>query len=156
MIDFLFLLRKRFEVKRVLIAFRSVLFHGSPGFLGFCAVAFGAFGAHALKEKFGVYEMDLWKTASTYLMVHSIAAFVSLRESRQAMAGKQTSQAAADWFARASVLFCLGATIFSFSLFLLALTGVRGLGAITPLGGVCLLLAWISLGIGCIKSSSRG
>jgi uncharacterized membrane protein YgdD (TMEM256/DUF423 family) len=125
--------------------------------LGFCSVAIGAFGAHALKERFGDYEKDLWKTATTYLMVHALAALVSWMRSQRAdswetvVGGRDSSL----WFGRAAALFCLGSVLFSISLFLLALTGTRGLGAITPIGGVCLLLGWASLAVGCFKCTKN-
>ena len=116
-----------------------------PGVLGFCSVAFGAFGSHALKARFGEYEQDLWKTATLYLMVHSLAGVLA-----QCLFPLQNAHSAApgsNWAKRSIWFFVVGASIFSFSLFLLALTGVRGLGAITPIGGVLLLLGWASLSV---------
>lgn len=109
-------------------------------FLGslFCGlgVGLGAFGAHALKNSLSAYALDVFETAVKYQMYHGLAllavAFVSSR--MEVFPVKL-----------AGILFTLGIIVFSGSLYVLALTGVRWLGAITPIGGVCFLVAWISL-----------
>lgn len=99
---------------------------------GFLAVALGAFGAHGLKSILVKYEtLDAWETAVLYHMFHTLALlFVALRPSVST---------------GAAVGFILGVCLFSGSLYLLALTNIRWLGAITPLGGVGFLVGWVLL-----------
>jgi uncharacterized membrane protein YgdD (TMEM256/DUF423 family) len=97
--------------------------------LCFLAVALGAFGAHALKaslESSGM--LDVWNKAVLYHFLHGIA-LVAL-----ALHGAGNR---ATYF-----LLVAGITLFSGSLYTMALTNVRWLGAITPLGGVCFLAGW--------------
>lgn len=98
------------------------------GVLGFCAVAFGAFGAHALQGKVTEQALDNWKTATLYLLVHTLAGLVSLGYCKQKIV---------------PALFFAGCVIFPFSLYALVLSGVRVLGAVTPLGGLCFLAGWL-------------
>jgi uncharacterized membrane protein YgdD (TMEM256/DUF423 family) len=98
---------------------------------GFCffAVALGAFGAHALKSIIERNAMaDIWNKAVFYHFIHAIAIFV--------LAFSGTTQRGASW------LFCAGIFLFSGSLYAMALTNLRWLGAITPLGGLCFLAGW--------------
>ncbi len=100
--------------------------------LGFVAVALGAFGAHALKGTLEANHMtEVWKTAVLYHFIHGLALLV--------LATLPTLSRAA------SSLFIAGIVIFSGSLYLLALTNVKWLGAITPLGGLCFLAGWLCL-----------
>jgi uncharacterized membrane protein YgdD (TMEM256/DUF423 family) len=104
--------------------------------LGFLAVALGAFGAHGLKDilqRNGTTE--IWETAALYHLVH---AAVSLMVAGQSPEGK-------PWAHRAWWLFFAGILVFSGSLYALALSNVRVLGAITPLGGLGLLGGWLAL-----------
>jgi uncharacterized membrane protein YgdD (TMEM256/DUF423 family) len=105
----------------------------------FLAVAAGAFGAHALKGRLTPDLLETFETAARYQMYHALAlAFVALAYDRWA-----TAQIGwAGW------LFALGTVIFSGTLYLLALTGTRWLGAVTPLGGLCFLAGWASLAWG--------
>src|SRR5687767_4380278 len=99
---------------------------------GFLAVALGAFGAHSLEayfEKHPNYE-DTFKTAVLYQMFH-VVALVAV-----AWASTQWSSV---WFNWAGYLFIAGILLFSGSLYVLSMTGVRWLGAITPLGGLAFL-----------------
>ncbi len=100
------------------------------------AVAAGAFGAHALKTKLSPEMLAVWETAARYQAYHGLALlFVAW------LADRHPSRAAtaAGW------LFCLGIVIFSGSLYALALSGERKLGAVTPLGGLALLAGWACL-----------
>jgi uncharacterized membrane protein YgdD (TMEM256/DUF423 family) len=100
--------------------------------LCFLAVALGAFGAHALKGTLQAHAMtDVWNKAVFYHFVHALALLVLA-------ALPVVSRAAA-------ALFVSGIVLFSGSLYLLALTNVKWLGAITPLGGLCFLAGWVSL-----------
>jgi len=97
--------------------------------LCFLAVALGAFGAHTLKsiiERNGM--LDVWNKAVFYHFVHAIAIFL--------LALVAAPQRGASW------LFCAGICLFSGSLYAMALTNLRWLGAITPLGGLCFLAGW--------------
>ena len=97
--------------------------------LCFLAVALGAFGAHALKAKLDRYGMiDVWNKAVLYHFLHAIALFAL------GLFGGVNRGAA--WMLVAGILF------FSGSLYLMALTNVRWLGAITPIGGLCFLAGW--------------
>lgn len=97
--------------------------------LCFAAVALGAFGAHALKARLELNATaDVWKTAVLYHFIHALAILVIALH-----AGIARGPA---W------LFGAGIIIFSGTLYLLALTNVRWLGAITPLGGLCFLAGW--------------
>lgn len=97
--------------------------------LCFVAVAFGAFGAHALKATLQNSGMlDAWNKAVLYHFVHAVA-LVAL-----ALHGAGNRAA---WF-----LLAAGIVLFSGSLYAMALTNIRWLGAITPLGGICFLAGW--------------
>jgi uncharacterized membrane protein YgdD (TMEM256/DUF423 family) len=100
--------------------------------LCFFAVALGAFGAHAWKGTIESHDMaDAWNKAVLYHFVHAIALFVL------AMLGASSR---APWW-----LFFAGIFLFSGSLYWMALSGIRWVGAITPLGGLCFLIGWIWL-----------
>ena len=100
------------------------------------AVAAGAFGAHALRARLGPAELQTWETAARYQMYHALALLAA------AWAATQWPGALPRWTGR---LFLTGTVIFSGSLYLLALTRVRWLGALTPIGGACFLAGWACL-----------
>lgn len=101
-------------------------------FTGFLAVALGAFGAHGLKATLDQNgTLAIWQTAALYHLVHAVVLFVVAQRS---VVGRAP-------FA----LFGIGIVIFSGSLYLLAVTNVKWLGAITPIGGLCLLGGWLAL-----------
>ncbi len=101
---------------------------------GFIAVACGAFGAHALKARLTPEQLQIWETAARYQIYHALALVA---------VGLLASQTPSPWAARAGWAFVLGTLLFSGSLYALALSGIRGLGAITPLGGVAFLAGWL-------------
>jgi uncharacterized membrane protein YgdD (TMEM256/DUF423 family) len=105
---------------------------------GFLAVTFGAFGAHALRERLSPEMLAVFETGVRYHMYHALALLlVSAMMPR--MGG---------WLVVASGwLFTAGIVLFSGSLYLLALTGVTMLGAITPIGGLAFLAGWACLAI---------
>jgi uncharacterized membrane protein YgdD (TMEM256/DUF423 family) len=107
------------------------------GILSFLAVSLGAFGAHALSSRFGDYEKGIWQTAVFYHLTHAIAllAFSIGMIAYRPLA--EISGASAIGF-----LFTVGILLFSGSLYALALSGVKVLGAITPFGGVSMLAGW--------------
>lgn len=101
---------------------------------GFVAVALGAFGAHGLKNHLSADLMAVWQTAVQYQFWHTLALFgVGIL----LMQGFQSRLLTASGW-----LFLAGIVLFSGSLYALCLSGVRWLGAITPIGGTLWLLAW--------------
>ncbi|MED4753296.1 DUF423 domain-containing protein [Brevibacillus choshinensis] len=113
---------------------------------GFLSVALGAFGAHALKEKLDEYSLGIFHTGVTYQTTHALAliavAFLI------------------KWYPDSSGLtwagwcFAIGTLIFSGSLYALAASGVKVLGAITPIGGLLFLVGWALLAIHAWKAVS--
>ncbi|TGK81748.1 DUF423 domain-containing protein [Leptospira noumeaensis] len=114
---------------------------------GFLAVAIGAFGAHGLKKIIAPELMVIFETGNRYHFYHTLAALISfllLQESLQSDSPNKSK----TFLRVATWAFLLGILIFSFSLYALAITGIRILGAITPIGGVSFLVGWICLGLG--------
>jgi uncharacterized membrane protein YgdD (TMEM256/DUF423 family) len=103
---------------------------------GFCAVAAGAFGAHALKARLAPDVLAIFDTAARYQLAHALALLAV------AWAGGRWPDTPVRW---AGWCFAGGTFLFSGSLYLLALTGERGLGVVTPIGGVAFLLGWLLL-----------
>ena len=104
--------------------------------LAFLAVAAGAFGAHAVRPRLSPDLLDIFETAARYHCFHALGLIVA-------------GFAAARWPGMAvhlaGWLFLAGIILFSGSLYLLSLTGVRWLGAITPFGGLAFLAGWLCL-----------
>jgi uncharacterized membrane protein YgdD (TMEM256/DUF423 family) len=118
-------------------ATRGELFIALGCIFAFLGVAAGAFGAHSLKGRLDPQMLTVFETAARYQIYHSIALLlVGLAGYRFPTAELHLS----GW------LFAAGILLFSGSLYVLALTGVRWLGAITPLGGVAFLGGWGSFG----------
>jgi uncharacterized membrane protein YgdD (TMEM256/DUF423 family) len=108
----------------------------------FIAVAAGAFGAHGLRGRLEPSALAIFETAVRYQMYHALALFaVSWAVTRWP----------GPWPIRAGWLFVIGIVIFSGSLYALSLTGVRWLGAVTPLGGLAFLIGWICLGMAAVR-----
>jgi uncharacterized membrane protein YgdD (TMEM256/DUF423 family) len=112
------------------------LWFGLGSALALLAVVSGAFGAHALEDRLGSDDLDLWQTAARYHMYHALA-LLAVAYAAGRWGGSLT--AAAGW------LFLAGVVLFSGSLYLLSLTGARVLGAVTPFGGLCFILGWAAL-----------
>ena len=110
-------------------------------FLLALAVMLGAFGAHALRTRLDAYSMGIWERAVFYHFIHALGLLVVPLFARTA--------------ARAWVCWLLlaGVVLFCGSLYALALTGVRMLGAITPFGGVSFIAAWIALGVSLLRGA---
>lgn len=106
-------------------------FAGIGATLAFLAVALGAFGAHALRERLTPEMLAIFQTGVQYQAMHALALLA-------------VGLGAPDLprLRRAAWLFVVGVVIFSGSLYALALTGTRVFGAITPIGGVCFLAGW--------------
>ena len=108
--------------------------------LGGLSVAAGAFASHALKEKLTERATEIFETASRYQMYHALALLlVALLLSR--------AEAAQSTLVAAGYAFIIGVVLFSGSLYALSLTGVKWLGAITPLGGVAFIVGWGCLAV---------
>jgi uncharacterized membrane protein YgdD (TMEM256/DUF423 family) len=104
----------------------------------FVSVAAGAFGAHALRDRLEPDLLAVFETGARYQMYHALALF--------AVAWIATA-APSGWATWAGRLFLIGTLVFSGSLYALALSGVRTLGAITPFGGVAFLAGWLCLAV---------
>ena len=102
------------------------------------AVAAGAFGAHTLRDRLAADLLATFETGARYQMYHALALLVAAWATTR-WPGPLT--AAAGW------LFVLGTLIFSGSLYALSLSGLRWLGAITPLGGVAFIGGWLCLAL---------
>ena len=115
---------------------RGLLVAGAAASL--LGVAAGAFGAHALSSRLSGEMLEIFETAVRYQMIHGLA-LVAL------------APAAERWpdplWAWAGGLFVVGIVVFSGSLYGLALSGVRWLGAVTPLGGLAFLAGWVAAGV---------
>jgi len=109
------------------------------------AVAAGAFGAHALRSRLSADLLAAFETGARYQMYHALALLL-------------VAWAATRWpgppVRAAGWLFVAGTVIFSGSLYLLALTGARGFGAVTPVGGLAFLAGWLALTVGIWRSST--
>lgn len=103
---------------------------------GFTAVALGAFGAHALKRRLTTERLATFEVGVRYQIYHALAIFAA---SWIASATGSSLAFVSGW------LFLGGSVLFSGSLYGLAATGAKGLGAITPIGGVVLLMGWLCL-----------
>lgn len=102
--------------------------------VGFLGVALGAFGAHGLQSTLLAHNtVDIWKTASTYHLIHAVVLLflATLRPFPKT----------------AWMLMLAGIVIFSGSLYLLGVSGIKILGAVTPVGGVCFIAGWLWLAI---------
>ena len=106
------------------------------------AVAAGAFGAHGLRARLAPDLLAVFETGARYQMYHALALLA---------VGWAVTRWPGPWPIRAGWLFAIGTLLFSGSLYALALSGVRWLGAVTPLGGVALLAGWACLLAGLLR-----
>ncbi|MES1950336.1 hypothetical protein S4A8_05733 [Salinisphaera sp. S4-8] len=104
---------------------------------GLLGVLLGAFGAHALADRLTADMQAIWHTAVQYQFYHALALLGVGLLARQGVGSAGTSVA--------TICFVLGTLVFSGSLYLLAFSGLRWLGAITPIGGVLLIVGWAAL-----------
>ncbi|QPQ56367.1 DUF423 domain-containing protein [Allosphingosinicella flava] len=105
-------------------------------------VMLGAFGAHALKDRLDPAALGWWQTAVQYQMWHAVA-LVALA----GLPGRLGLPAA---------LLSIGTLVFSGSLYLLALTGLRWLGAVTPVGGLLMIAGWLLLALRAWRTKDQG
>lgn len=109
---------------------------------GGLGVAAGAFGAHALRGQLEPRMLEVFETAVRYQMYHALALLGVAWLCQQTAS---TSAQVAGW------AFVLGILLFSGSLYVMAISGLRGLGAITPLGGLSLIVGWLALALAALN-----
>ncbi|PLR81578.1 DUF423 domain-containing protein [Bacillus canaveralius] len=110
----------------------------------FLSVALGAFGAHGLEGKIEPKYLETWKTGVTYQMFHAAGLLIIA-----ILLGRVPASSLLTW---SGWLMLIGIILFSGSLYILSVTRIGMLGAITPLGGLSFLAAWILLVIFAVKS----
>lgn len=106
------------------------------------AVIFGAFGAHALKDKLSIEMLQTYNTAVDYHFYHALGLLLV------GVLATQMPSALLNWSA---ACLTVGVLIFSGSLYVLAITGIKWLGAITPIGGLGFIAGWVLLFIAVLK-----
>ena len=109
---------------------------------GFSAVAAGAFGAHALQSRLDAHALQTFETAARYQIYHALAIGLAALAAR----GSAATVACA--------LFLAGIVLFSGSLYVLALTGTRAFGFVTPFGGAAFLAGWAALAYAALTAST--
>ena len=109
----------------------------------FLAVALGAFGAHGLQNKLTEQMLATYETGVKYHMMHALGLILIGIISRYT-----SGSVLINW---SGWLICAGIVLFSGSLYVLSISGIRWLGAITPLGGLCFLAGWLLLAIAAFK-----
>ncbi|MFM6139686.1 MAG: DUF423 domain-containing protein [Cuspidothrix sp.] len=107
---------------------------------GGLSVAGGAFGAHALREKISDRSLEIFDTGARYQMYHALALLL-VAILMSCLETPPTALLVSGW------LFIIGVVIFSGSLYALSLTGIKSLGAVAPLGGLSLMIAWGALAV---------
>ena len=106
-------------------------------------VLLGAFGAHGLRERLTPEMLSVFETGVRYHLFHGFALMgVALAATRW----PNVLVSSSGWF------FLIGIVIFSGSLYVLSITGIRWLGAITPIGGLCLIIGWLLLTLGTFRT----
>lgn len=101
--------------------------------LAMLGVAGGAFGAHFLKSIFSEKALQVFEVGIRYQMYHSLAL---------CLVGLRFQQTPSPWLGKVGFMFIVGIVLFSGSLYLMSFSGIKWLGAITPLGGLAFLLGW--------------
>ncbi len=124
------------------------LLAGTACILGFLGVALGAFGAHGLKSRLTAEALGWWETATLYALVHAVAILALSAYGASAQGGKPL-------FANGGWIMTAGVLIFSGTLYAMALGAPRWFGAITPLGGLCLLAGWAIAATGALSSAPK-
>ena len=107
-------------------------------------VLVGAFGAHGLRDRVTADMLAIFETGVRYHLIHGLAVLAV------AWAAARWPSA---WIGAAGWLFVAGIVVFSGSLYILALSGTRWWGAVTPIGGVCFLAGWAALAVGALRAS---
>jgi uncharacterized membrane protein YgdD (TMEM256/DUF423 family) len=112
------------------------VFLATASLLGALGVALGAFGAHALRDRVEPRLLEVWQTGVHYHLVHALALLAAAWVAQRATGSQATL---AGW------LFVAGIVLFSGSLYAMTLTGIRALGAVTPVGGLAFIAGWLLL-----------
>ena len=112
------------------------------GISGFSAVALGAFGAHGFRDMLKPEMLEIYKTGVFYQLIHSVVLLAL------ALAAANTLEFS-KWF------FLAGIILFSFSLYLYAVTGITSFVYTTPVGGACFIIGWLSLVWSALRSKSQ-
>lgn len=107
-------------------------------FNAFIAVGTGAFAAHGLKDALTPEYLAVFKTAADYQLIHGIGLI---------LIGILSKDTSSNYLFVSAIFMFIGIALFSGSLYALTLSGIKWLGIITPLGGVCFLIAWFTLGL---------
>jgi len=118
-----------------MFAIKWTFWIGFGAFYAALAVIFGAFGSHALKSKLSPSDFDIFQTASQYHMYHALGILAI---------GMVATRIDSTLLNTAGIFIAVGSIIFSGSLYALVLTDTRILGAVTPIGGVLLIIGWLS------------
>ena len=108
------------------------------------AVAIGAFGAHGLKGRLDAYSMSVYEKAVFYHFVHALGILFIALLARTGIINATTQN-------RGAGLLLIGIVLFSGSLYALAISGVRVLGAVTPFGGLAFIAGWLYLAYGAVR-----
>jgi uncharacterized membrane protein YgdD (TMEM256/DUF423 family) len=124
-------------------AFRRFLFLGSLS--AALAITLGAFGAHGLQSALTERMLAIYETAFRYHMFHALGLLVT--------AVTAYAKPFSRWVVRAGYTMLAGKILFSGSLYILALSGIRAFGAVTPFGGAALILAWLFLALAALEKS---
>jgi len=123
--------------------YRKIIIAGAIN--AFIAVSLGAFAAHGLKQRLDDYSMDIWKTAVDYHMTHALGLI---------LIGLLAKTLDIN-LSKPSFIMLGGIVLFSGSLYALSLSGIKALGMITPLGGLCFLIAWAWLAISVARNTTQ-
>ena len=107
-------------------------------------VVLGAFGAHGLRARVTPDMLAVFETGVRYHLIHALGLLA---------VAWAASRWPAAWVSAAGWLFVAGIVIFSGSLYLLVMTGTRWLGAVTPIGGLCLIAGWAVLTVGALRAA---
>ena len=109
------------------------------GILGFLAVSFGAFGAHALKDKISAERLSIFQTGVLYHLIHTVVVLV-------------ITIAGDNRFVKAAIFLIAGIVLFSFSLYFYSITQIKLFAMITPVGGISFLAGWLMIIIEALKT----
>ncbi len=112
-------------------------------------VVLGAFGAHALRSRLDAYSVGIYERAVFYHFVHALGLFAVSVLPKTGLLSPNSASCVCS-------LLLAGVVLFSGSLYVLAVTGVRILGAITPIGGMCFIAAWFLLAFTLLRGAQRG
>ncbi len=121
----------------------SQIFIATSAILGFLGVALGAFAAHGLKTRLSTDMLAIFETGARYHLIHAVALLAI---------GILARQMDVTSIKVAGFAMIFGIVVFSGSLYALATTGVRVLGAITPIGGVGFLIGWAALAMAALQN----